>query len=148
MKKILIATDGSETAHAAIVAGLELAAEDNAEVVFVHVTSVLDFPSAATGSDAPERLPRVETDAALIEALEQAQTCDVPAKAELLIGYAPKQIIRLARDIEADVIVVGSRGHGRVKSAVLGSRSREVLAKADRPVMVVRDTDVREPVEA
>ncbi len=148
MKKILIATDGSQTAHAAVDAGLGLAAEIHAEVVFVHVTSVLDFPSAATGSDAPERLPSVETDAALIEALDQAQTCDVPAKAELLIGYAPKQIIRLARDIEADLIVVGSRGHGRVKSAVLGSTSREVLAKADRPVMVVRDADVREPVEA
>jgi nucleotide-binding universal stress UspA family protein len=148
MKKILIATDGSETAHAAIVAGLELAAEDNAEVVFVHVTSALEFPSAASGSEAPERLPRIETDAVLLDALEQARKCKVPARAELLIGYAPKQIIRLARDIEADLIVVGSRGHGRVKRAVLGSTSRTVLAKADRPVMVVRETDVREPVEA
>ena len=39
MKKIVIATDGSEAAHVAIDAGLELAAEDNSEVVVVHVTS-------------------------------------------------------------------------------------------------------------
>jgi nucleotide-binding universal stress UspA family protein len=148
MKKILIATDGSETARAAIDAGLELAADDHAEVVFVHVTSVLEFPAAASGSEAPERVPRIETDAVLLDALEQARTCEVAARAELLIGYAPKQIIRLARDIEADLIVVGSRGHCRVKRAVLGSTSRTVLAKADRPVMVVRETDVREPVEA
>lgn len=145
MKRILIATDGSATAHAAVDAGVELAAEDHAEVVFVHVTSLLEFAPEADGRETPERLPRVETDAVLIQALEQARKCRVPAKAELLIGYAPKQIIRLARDIEADLIVVGSRGLGRVKSAVLGSTSREVLAQADRPVMVVREAGVREP---
>ncbi|MGZ4302035.1 MAG: universal stress protein [Gaiellaceae bacterium] len=148
MKKILIATDGSGTAHAAIDAGLELAAEGGSEVVFVHVTSVLEFPSAATGSEAPERLLQIDTDAVLVEALEQARKCGVPATAELLIGRAPKQIIRLARDIEADLIVVGSRGLGRVESAILGSTSRAVATKADRPVMIVRTTGVRELVGA
>ena len=146
MKKILIATDGSGAAHAAIDAGLELAAEGDSEVVFVHVTSVLEFPSAASGSEAPERLLQMNTDAVLVEALEQARKCGVPASAELLIGRAPKQIIRLARDIEADLIVVGSRGLGRIESAILGSTSREVATKADRPVMIVRTTGVRELV--
>jgi nucleotide-binding universal stress UspA family protein len=146
MKKILIATDGSATAHAAIDAGLELAAEGDSEVVFVHVTSVLDFQSAATGSEAPERVPQMDTDAVLVDALEQARKCGIPAKAELLIGHAPKQIIRLAREIEADLIVIGSRGLGRVQSAILGSTSRGVLTKADRPVMIVRTTGVRELV--
>jgi nucleotide-binding universal stress UspA family protein len=147
MKKILIATDGSATAHAAIEAGLELAVEENAEIVFVHVTSLLEF-APVNGSEAPERLPRVETDAVLCDALERARERDIPAKAELLIGYAPKQILRLARDIDADLIVAGSRGLGRVKSAVLGSTSREVLTKADRPVMIVRATGVQELVGA
>ncbi len=144
MKKILIATDGSETAQAAIDAGVEFAAENHAEVVFVHVTSLLEFTPETNGPKAPERLPRVETDAVLCEALERARERGIAAKAELLIGYAPKQIVRLARDIDADLIIVGSRGLGRVKSAVLGSTSREVLAKADRPVMVVREAGVRE----
>jgi len=148
MKKILIATDGSETALAAIDAGLELAAQEHAEVVFVHVTSLLELSPETDGHEAPERLPRAEADAALCEAIERAQEHGVTAKTELLIGYAPKQIVRLARDIDAELIVVGSRGLGRVKSAVLGSTSREVLAKADRPVMVVRETGVREPVGA
>ena len=148
MKKILIATDGSGAAHAAIDAGLELAAEGDSEVVFVHVTSVLDFRSAATGSEAPERVPQMNTDPVLVDALEQARKCSVPAKAELLIGHAPKQIIRLAREIKADLIVVGSRDLGRVQSAILGSTSREVLTKADRPVMIVRTTGVRELVGA
>ncbi len=148
MKKILIATDGSETALAAIDAGLELAAEEHAEVVFVHVTSLLELSPEPDDAEAPERIPRAEADAALCEALKRAQEHGVTSKTELLIGYAPKQIVRLARDIDAELIVVGSRGLGRVKSAVLGSTSREVLAKADRPVMVVRETGVREPVGA
>jgi nucleotide-binding universal stress UspA family protein len=147
MKKILIATDGSETAHAAIDAGVELAAEHHTDVVFVHVTSLLELAPKENG-EAPKRIPRAETDPALREALQRARQRGIPAKAELLIGYAPKEILRLARDIDADLIVVGSRGLGRVKSVVLGSTSREVLAKADRPIMVVRDTEVREPVGA
>ncbi len=148
MKKILIATDGSEAARAAIDAGVELAAENHAEVVFVHVTSLLELAPEKNAPEAPERIPRTETDAVLCEAVERAREHGITAKTELLIGYAPKQIVRLARDIDADLIVIGSRGLDRVKSAVLGSTSREVLAKADRPVMVVRETGVQDPVGA
>jgi nucleotide-binding universal stress UspA family protein len=148
MRRMLIATDGSEAARVAIAAGLELAGEEHAEVVFVHVTSLLELAPDKDGREAPERIPRAETDTVLCEALERARAHGIEATTELLIGYPPKQIVRLARDIDADLIVVGSRGLGRVKSAVLGSTSREVLAKADRPVMVVRETGVREPVSA
>lgn len=148
MKKILIGTDGSETARAAIDAGLELATEDHAEVVFVHVTSLLEFAPETNGSEAPQRLPRADTDAILCEAVERAHAVGIEPRTELLIGYAPKQILLLARDIDADLIVIGSRGLGRIKSAVLGSTSREVLAKADRPVMVVRESGVRELMES
>lgn len=148
MRRMLIATDESEAARAAIAAGLELAGKGHAEVVFVHVTSLLELAPDQDGRKAPERIPRAETDTILCEALERARTHGIEATTELLIGYPPKQIVRLARDIDADLIVIGSRGLGRVKSAVLGSTSREVLAKADRPVMVVRETGVREPVSA
>jgi nucleotide-binding universal stress UspA family protein len=148
MKRILIATDGSETALTAIDAGLELAAKEHADVVFVHVTSLLERAPEPDGNEAPKRIPRAEADAALREAVRRARERGITAKTELLIGYAPKQIIRLARDIDAELIVVGSRGLGRVKSAVLCSTSREVLAKADRPVMVAREPGVREPVGA
>jgi nucleotide-binding universal stress UspA family protein len=150
MKKILIGTDGSEVGSAAVDVALDLAADEGAEVVFVHVVSVLDFaPHLDEKAELPpQRMPRPEADLVLREAIELAESRGVTARAELLIGYPPKQIVRLARDIDADLIVVGSRGLGRVKSAVLGSTSREVLAHADRPVLVVRDSAVREPIPA
>lgn len=150
MKKILIATDGSEAARAGVDAGLELAEDEGAEAVLVHVASILDFAARLDekGCVPPDRVPRAEDDPILCEAMELAKSRGVPARPELLIGYPPKQILRLAADIGADLIVVGSRGLGRFKSAVLGSTSREVLAHADRPVLVIRETAVHEPTPA
>jgi nucleotide-binding universal stress UspA family protein len=150
MKKILVATDGSELGDAAVGAGLDLAAGEGAEVVFAHVVSVLDFAPRMDGKGElpPQRVPRTEADLVLREATELAESLGVTSTAELLIGYPPQQIIRLACDVDADLIVIGSRGLGRVKSAILGSTSREVLAHADRPVLVVRETRVPEPVTA
>ena len=140
MKKILIATDDSETARAAIDAGLDLAEQEHAEIVFVHVTSLLDLSPRNGDENAPGRLPRPETDPVLCAALERASDRGIEATGELLIGYPPKQILALARDIDVDLIMVGSRGFGPVKSAVLGSTSHELVTKANRPVMVVPQT--------
>lgn len=148
MRTILIATDGSDAANAAVAAGLELAADEDAEVVFVHVISILDLSPTTNGGNEPQRVPRSEDDPVLCAALERARAARLTARAELLLGYPPKQILRVARELEADLIVVGSRGLGRMKSAVLGSTSHDVLANSDRPVLVVRETDVPEAVNA
>lgn len=144
MKKILIAVDGSETSRAALEAGFELAEDEGAEVVLAHVASILDFvPQRNGGEDAPpDRFPTSDWDPVLCEAMELAEHRGVKARPELLVGYPPKQILRLAAELDADLIVVGSRGLGRLKSAILGSTSREVLARAGRPVLVVRDAVV------
>ena len=142
MRTILIATDGSAPANAAVAAGLDLAADENAEVVFAHVISILDLSPTTNGGDEPQRVPRAEDDSVLCAALHRARAARLPARTELLLGYPPKQILRVAREIDADLIVVGSRGLGRMKSAVLGSTSHDVLENSDRPVLVVRETDV------
>lgn len=150
MKKILIALDGSETSSAALDAGLELAEDEGAEVIFAHVASLLDFVPARNGGEhaPPDRFPTSDWDPVLCEAMKLAEGRGVTARPELLVGYPAKQLLRLASEIEADLIVIGSRGLGRVKSAILGSTSREVLARADRPVLVVRDDGVRETAPA
>jgi nucleotide-binding universal stress UspA family protein len=150
MKKILIALDGSETSSAALDAGLELAEDEGAEVIFAHVASLLDFVPARNGDEhaPPDRFPTADWDPVLCEAMKLAESRGVTALPELLVGYPAKQLIRLASEAEADLIVIGSRGLGRVKSAILGSTSRGVLAGADRPVLVVRDCGVRETAPA
>jgi nucleotide-binding universal stress UspA family protein len=137
MKKILIATDGSESGLAAVATGLELAAEEKADVVFVYVGALVDLGFRVDNGDTPpHRVPRPESQPVLAQALELAVERGVPATAELLMGYAAKQIARLADDLDVDLIVVGTRRLGRMKRAVLGSTSRELLALTKRPVLI------------
>jgi nucleotide-binding universal stress UspA family protein len=147
MDTILIATDGSDSAKAAVDTGLELASDEGARAIFVRVTSALGLGSDwDEGANVPpERVPRPEDDPVLAHALERAAERGVPATAELLIGYPPRQIARLANEIEADVVVVGARPLGRVKRVVLGSISRELLSWTSRPVLIVSASRVREP---
>lgn len=150
MNTILVATDGSREGRAAVESAVELARDEGARLVCVSVVSVLDFgPRENGGGDVPaRRVPRAEDYPVLAEALELAEEAGVDAQAELLVGYPPKQILRLAHDVGVDLIVVGSRGLGGLKSRIVGSTSREVLAHADRPVLVVRQVRAGEPTAA
>ena len=147
MKKILIATDGSASAREAIEFGLELAEEQAAEVKFVTVVPVLDR-SFADGIGVPAARPHQidEVDRRPLEdALALAAERDVDAKAELLAGIPADEIVAFADTLDADLVVVGSRGRGAFATALLGSVSRGVLHEARRPVLVVRGAHVREP---
>jgi nucleotide-binding universal stress UspA family protein len=147
MKKIVIATDGSPSARDAVEFGLELALEQDAEPVFVHVAPVLDVaPVSGVGYAPPGAWPHTVTEhdrAPLVEAAAIAAERGVTAKTELLAGNPADEIVAYADSIDADLIVVGSRGHGAVASALLGSVSRAVLREARRPVLVARGTDVQ-----
>jgi nucleotide-binding universal stress UspA family protein len=70
------------------------------------------------------------------------------AETAILRGRAASAIIDDARDFGADLVIVGSRGHGSIASLVLGSISAEVLEHAPCPVLVARSGTVRRLVVA
>ncbi|HWJ45174.1 MAG TPA: universal stress protein [Gaiellaceae bacterium] len=150
MNTILVATDGSEQSRAAVATAVGLAEDEDARLVCVHVVSVVDFAPRENGygTTPPARVPRAEDDPVLAEALAVGEDCGVRTEGQLLVGYPPKQILRLANDLDADLIVVGSRGLRSVKSVVFGSTSREIMAHADRPVLVVRQMKAGAPALA
>jgi nucleotide-binding universal stress UspA family protein len=139
VKTILIATDGSEGASAAVDAGLDLARDEAASIVFAHVVSYHEVGRRleSTEGSLPRRLPTPEDDAALRSALALSEERGVLATAEFLIGDPVRQIVRLADEVGADVIVVGARGLTAFERLMLGSTSSEVIRLSGRPVLVV-----------
>jgi nucleotide-binding universal stress UspA family protein len=139
VNKILIATDGSAASAEALEFGLELARDEDAAVVFVHVapaTDVVPTYGFITGS-VPH--PLSEADCAPLEEAEQAaERAGVRATSKLLVGEIVDEIMAFADSQDVDMIVVGSRGHGAIASALLGSVSRGLLRGSERPVLVVR----------
>lgn len=138
-ERILLAVDGSEHAlHAARVAA-ELARAMKSErfrivVCFEGIPSYLGEPNLQNAID-----QRV---LAGNEILQQAVEAvgDVPAEihTELIEGDPAEAIIEVAKTRESNVIVMGSRGLGRLAGLVLGSTSQKVVSHAPCPVLIVR----------
>ena len=137
MKRIVIATDASDEAWAAVEEGVELASDIGAEVTFVtvrpgiHLRGAPLYQRKLTGqlAQAREALDQAESEAARLGVV-----CD----SEILEGEPAERIVDVARYGEADLIVVGSHGHGMIASALLGSVSQTLLEQSPVPVMIVR----------
>jgi nucleotide-binding universal stress UspA family protein len=68
---------------------------------------------------------------------EQLRETGLDATALLVQGPTTETIVGEAEKLAADLIVVGSHGHGALARAIVGSTSRSLLSKADVPVLVV-----------
>jgi nucleotide-binding universal stress UspA family protein len=150
MNSILIATDGSPSADEAVDFGIELAADQRAAVTFVHVVPSLDVvPVSGFGLTGAVPHELSDTDSELLdEARKRAAVAGVSAHTKVLRGDSVDEIVAYADTLDADLIVVGSRGHGAVASALLGSVSRGILREARRPVLVVRGAAARKEAPA
>ncbi len=136
LKRILIAIDQAPASGAAIEQGLDLAVAEGAEVVFVHVVSIVG-EQFVRGAGKPDRVPERAQSAVLTAASAQAGELGVPCTTELLVGYPPTQIAALADDLDVDLMVVGSRRLTGVKRFLLGSTSRALVGDSTRPLLVV-----------
>jgi nucleotide-binding universal stress UspA family protein len=140
MKRILAATDGSEGAAAAVAEAIEIAAGLDAWLTFVSVEHLPPTPFGIPPYYVAPPDARSASRKIVAEAVAAAAEAGVAADGKVLRGSAQPalDIVELARRMDADLIVVGSRGHGAVASALLGSVSRSIVRHAHCPVLVAK----------
>ena len=140
---ILLATDGSEEAQLAATTAADLAEKTNSELHVVTVGAGLPLYELP---DYPARFEEVlrEQRREAKEVLEQQakrieESGRTVKKTHLREGRAEEEIVELAEEIGAGLIVMGSRGHGRLRRALLGSVSDAIVRHAHCPVTIVRE---------
>ena len=137
-RNILLGVDGSVHAlKAARVAG-ELARTLDSDlrvaIAFDPIPSYLGEPNLQQAMSA-----RVaEAQAALAEALKEVGQTPRPVMNEILEGSAAEAILSVAETRKNDLIVIGSRGRGKLAGLLLGSQSTKVIQHAHCPVLVIR----------
>ena len=145
--RILVATDGSEEAKLALTTSADLAKSTDSElhVAYVFPTAVQrPFPNPILARPADEMEHELE------EAMGQAQSfldreveqvkgegAEV-ADTHLVRGQPDRELVHISEEIDAGLIVMGSRGLGGIRRALMGSVSDSVVRHAHCPVLVVR----------
>ncbi len=137
---VLIAIDGSECSERATREAVRLLPLAGARVSILSVDDLkLEWPGPAAVVGAASML--VARDAEMIRAdLDRAAAIVASTGAEVATvireGDAATRVLETARDLDVDLIVVGSHGRGPVSRLLLGSVSTAVLHGFDGPVLV------------
>jgi nucleotide-binding universal stress UspA family protein len=142
---ILLATDGSKEAQLAATTAADLAKSTGSELHVVHVGEIPLVYHPETHTYRAEHEEHGKEAQQLLEA-EVARVKEAgatEAQSHLRLGRAnvraDEEIVELAQGIDAGLIVMGSRGQGRLRRALVGSVSESVVRHAHCPVTIVRE---------
>ena len=136
--KILHANDGSDHAFNALKLALRIAKKDAAELHMVSVEERGHMPELAEESDRNTEATTLRFDKTLQRARALAEESHIRLRTHLLIGHPVRNIIKLASDLKADLIIVGASGHSALYDRMIGSRAQKILHHAICPVLVVK----------
>jgi nucleotide-binding universal stress UspA family protein len=141
-RKILVPTDFSENAGQALETAVDLANRYEAALHLLHVDQLptYAFPEGVVVAG-PDMLASMTdwSDKGLAAAKAQAERLGaVRVTVQAVIGTPFTDIIRVAREEKADLIVMGTHGRTGLAHALLGSVAEKVVRKAPCPVLTVR----------
>ena len=138
---ILLATDGSREAQLAAATAADLARRTDSELHLIHVGEVpVVYHPERHGYRAEYEEHEKEAKQLLEAQVERIKGAGATVvQAHLRMGKADEEIVDLAQNIGAGMIVMGSRGHGRMRRALMGSVSDSVVRHAHCPVTIVRE---------
>lgn len=123
IQRILVPVDGSVNGCKAVDHAIFLAEKCKADLDFIYVASNInkDIPSDIVFDRIWEKVPK-----------------DARAKRHVETGNIPRAILKTAAACKSDIIIMGSRGLGLFKGALIGSVSQKVVEESPIPVMVIK----------
>lgn len=151
IKKILVATDGSEPAQKALDYALDLAESCDAEVVILSVVPPVVLPVLTEDPNIPPIVTAREMDRVssrlvsvheniLKEALAKAQSKKprLRISTKLVEGRPADKIVEIAKEEDFDLIVMGSRGLHGISEFLLGSVTHRVADRCKKPLLIIK----------
>ena len=145
LKKILVPTDFSLTSLKALRYGIELAKHFGGELVVLHVvekpTFAPSFRSTKSTASELDAEVRAWAEGELDKMIKNEAPSDVRVRTVLRGGAAAQQIIGMAKELDVDLVVMGTAGVGFLQHMVMGSVAEKVLRKAPCAVLTVRQDE-------
>jgi nucleotide-binding universal stress UspA family protein len=138
--KILVPVDGSAYSLKAVETACDLAkAQPSSSLVLMAVG--IELPELEEGRYIADKM-KAQAEAALAKAKEVALKCGTVGEVLLAIGASPAdEIVRVAKDEKADLVVIGSRGLAGKTMSFLGSTASKVVTYSPCSVLVVKSQD-------
>ncbi len=151
INRILVATDASAASNRALKMAVQFAGQHNAELLIIHVIRdmqipfdikeipELEFNKFESFHDAREEVMRKIAESVLRNAKEKAEKAGAKkVKTAIGTGDPATSILGFAKRRKVDMIVIGTRGLGKLKGTILGSVSRKVTNNAETSCLIVR----------
>ncbi len=139
--KILVPIDGSENSTRALEHGLNLSSELKSKITVLYVLQIPPFVYVQSQQVVNSVMESLKKEAKLVleSGISQSKKHGVEPETVFLEGNdIASIIIDYGEKNNFDVIVIGSRGHGKVKTVLLGSVSHNVLHNSKIPVLIIK----------
>ena len=145
LKRVLVPTDFSESAHHALTYGTSFAREYKAHLVLLHVVENLTVGYASDLFPVPMAEVFQEISgyarAELAKLATEVRERGVEVEDQVVQGKPSAEIVRFAEEQAIDMIVLGTHGKGMLDQALFGSTTERVVRRAPCPVLTVRLTE-------
>jgi nucleotide-binding universal stress UspA family protein len=150
-RRILCAADLTQASPQTLDVALSLATENDAQITLLHVMQHLPAENAGLAPRSPEIRPTrhelvAEARAELQKAVPDSVRvfCEVTARVET--GAPWNEILRVAEQMDAELIVMGAHATGAVGRMLFGSTTSQVVRRATCPVLVIQESHKTRPV--
>lgn len=138
-KRILFPTDGSETSEKAVDHALSLASVYDASLYILHVVNIAKYSSLSgeiEWGSVSESL-REEGEEVTENVKNKAEKKGIDVTTFINDGVPHKEILKISRDKDIDLIVMGTHGRSGVDRILLGSVTERVLRSSEIPMLVI-----------